>query len=279
MPLPGLDSTQTADAIDLYATGLSCQDVALTMGVGIDSVYGALVRAGIERRSLSDARRGMFARKYADRDSIILSRYQAGESMNAIAADLGTQRRIVSKVLRQNNIKLRSVTESVRLLDRDVLTERGSQGCQNNRARLGWGEELVEAALIDRGEHPVLQQSVGTKNIDIAIHPVAVEVWLSSSFPTRDDYCRKRIEYLADRGWWVFYVFVSRRTKLLDVDLVADQAVDFRELAQGDPSSLREHRVIRGSGELVARCRDDLEHLPLVPSLVDGGDIGSVDDG
>ena len=125
--------------------------------------------------------------------------------------------------------------------------------------------------MLDFGAGPTVHRMVPfvpyVRNIDIAIAPIAVEVWLSSSSPLEDPYCRGRIKHLSDLGWASCYVLVSRRTRTL-LPAVADKIVAIHDAAQRDPTAPREHWVIRGCGELAATFSDDLAHGPLVPAAV-----------
>src|SRR5207237_1177233 len=100
--------------------------------------------------------------------------------------------------------------QALPLIDREkMLTARAESRPVNH---VGWGEDILFDLLVEQGEVPERQLPAGTRNIDLAIKPVAVEVWLSSISPLQDPYCRSRLEYLSDRGWWICYIFVARRT-------------------------------------------------------------------
>jgi len=135
-------------------------------------------------------------------------------------------------------------------------------GAQARSRPIGWGEQILAQWLVDRGETPDAQRPSGTRNIDLALHPVAMEVWASASFPFHDPYCRERIKDLADQGWTMFYVHVRNQILL---PTVADQIVEFCQLSRSNPASPREHRVVRGCGELAAVSGDDLDHVTVIP--------------
>jgi len=166
----------------------------------------------------------------------------------------------VNRLLEQG-ITPRNPAAARLVLNREQTATRAAESRPDH---VGWGEDTVSDWLVERGETPDLQHPVGTKNIDIAIAPVAVEIWLSSSSPLTDPYCRKRIEYLSNRGWWCCYVLISRRTKVL-LPAVADEIITFVQLARVHPTPPRQHRVIRGCGELAATFGDNLNDITVVP--------------
>lgn len=261
-----LSDDDARHAVQLYLSGLSCRAVARQTGFGVDAVLGAVRRAGATR-DLSAARKNLLSTGYRSfrRDDLpvdqITERYMNGESSTTLAAEFECDQKAIFRAVRDGGGLTRTPAQARVLIDWDATRERGALNVHQNTLKVGWGEDEVYAALCDRGETPDRQHPVGPKNIDIALSPVAVEIWLSSSLPLSDDYCRRRIEYLSDRGWTMLYVLISRRTRLLDAAAVADQVIRFREVTKSNPPTLREHRVIRGSGDLATRFGDDLNPI------------------
>ena len=98
--------------------------------------------------------------------------------------------------------------------------------------------------------------------------PVAVEVHVSGGSPlgrlsratAHATRIKKRIEYLADRGWFSVYVWISDSFPLTEG--AADEIVTLYKIAQRDLASLGKYRVIRGSGERAVVLRKDTHHRP-----------------
>lgn len=271
MPRKRPDSDRD-NIVKLYLSGLSINAVAKEMTADPKWVGSVLAKRGIERRSLSEARNNFYRRggKPANfRTGIdavdVVRRYETGECILSIASSLDTSNSVVNRILRDEGAVKRSYAEAHALIDREKMFTK----IANSKSRkVGWGEDIVYEWLANRGEIPERQKPEGVRNIDMALHPIAVEVWLSCTSPLRDPYCLKRIKYLADRGWLSCYVFVSRRTRVL-LPRVAEQIISHLYLARSQPPALREHWVIRGCGELAARASLNLDHITLIEASVD----------
>lgn len=261
--------TQRQHAIELYRSGLSMERVARALDVSGGWVSNVVRSAGVSR-GLSDAFRLRPSHPRwigALPTQEITRRYIDGESITRIASSIGVDARVIDRRLRDAGVPTRNAAQARLLINREKSAAKRAKA---GAAPVGWGEEQLCKWLIERGEAAEPQRPEGTKNIDIAVGAVAVEVWMSGSSPLSDAYCRERIKYLSDRGWWCCYVFVARRTRVL-LPIVADQIIALRQLASANPSAPREHRVIRGCGELAASFGDDLNHGPLIVPAVNCG--------
>lgn len=264
-----LDDATASYAVELYMSGSSGPAVAIRLGIDATTVLACVRRAGQPVRSIQQARqlyhpRGKNLRTDIDGRAVAV-RFLGGQSVKSLAQDLHVSGRLITRLLRDEGVATRTPAEARLLIDREQATTRGAV----SRSRMvGLGEQTLQAMLEERGEHPDPQAPVGTRNIDLAIPPVAVEVWLSSTSPLGDPYCLRRFEYLRERGWWLCYVLVSRRTGLL-IPTAAEQVIALANLARTNPTPLREHWVIRGCGELAARFTDQDNHPTLIPPAHD----------
>lgn len=257
--------------IELYRSGMTMKEIAQRFNTHKTVVGKVIRRAGISRlpteygvKSRDKATGDKRFRTDVDLQQVA-KRYLAGEPQTAIAQDLQVCHGTIKRWLKEMGIPIRSYAETRLLIER----EQASATIANSRSRrIGWGEELLYQWLIERGETPDRQRPEGVKNIDIALHPIAVEIWLSSSSPLTDTYCRERIKYLAERGWSSLYIFISRRTRVL-LPCVADEIIARYNFARSNPTAIRQHWVIRGCGEVAATFGDDLNHGPLIPPSID----------
>lgn len=201
----------------------------------------------------------------------LVRRYLSGESEKAIADDLGVGRPTIRRRLLAAGITPRgrgeamsvrmantSPDERKRLASAANTARRGSKASADELARkavtaertlqkIRNGEIGLAALLSTRGVRPDLQKACGPYNIDIALAPIAVEVHVSTTHPMRSARQRERVVYLADRGWRTLYVWLRPGTEASDA--AADEVIAHVERAQADPASVREYRVIRGTGE------------------------------
>jgi hypothetical protein len=260
-----MNSPLLLDAVELYRGGLSFREASIKTGLGTQVIKRAVKEAGINRtlhEALLLKGAKMRGKKTAPQLPLdeIKRRYLAGESTTDIAKTYNVGYGAILRRLRQQGVRIRTLAEAGKL----VREESRARRAKSIIPKVGLGEELLAKWLRQLGEVPVIQQAVGTRNVDIALWPLAVEVWLSSSSPLSDPYCRQRIKYLADRGWSSCYVFMARRTGIL-LPTVADKIISLRDQALLNPTAARQHWVIRGCGELAAAVGDDLDHGPLIP--------------
>jgi hypothetical protein len=261
-------------AIELYLSGLSGDEVALRLGRGRRWVYNAIKAAGVAR-DLKTARRAFFGRggksgcKTPRRDiplADLLRRYAEGESANSLAARYGASHAAISARLKRHSAAYRGIAEAAPLRDKH---QAAAVRAKSRVRTIGFGEDMMVQWLRDRGEVPDPQCPCGTYNIDIAIAPVAVEIVLGTSSPFQLPRLLARSKHIRDAGWWLCYVVLSQNHRTL-VPAVADQIVAFAQFARANPSAPREHRVIRGCGELAARTGDDFDNLALIPASMSG---------
>ncbi len=216
-------------------------------------------------------------------------RHERGESVLSMSRALGIDRGMVTRRLVKMGLEVRSGSEANRLRmaqlspdERRALAAPANQarrgkvfreapadrrralGTADSRSRLvGKGESELADLLVSRGLTVERQVPVYGYNLDITLGRVAVEVWWGEGYPVRHGHQARRAVDLADLGWHVAWVWLSR--KLPTGDCV-DQLVTFLDIASRSPETVRpQYRVIRGDGELVAGGQLDTDHLALVP--------------
>jgi very-short-patch-repair endonuclease len=184
----------------------------------------------------------------------IVRRYVAGESELSIANDLGISRNVVEMRLTIAHIPRRGVSAANRIrftnpIKRAITTRKA-------HFSMGRGENEVCALLEARGYKPLQQAIIDRYNIDLLLPAVVVEVHWQTGHPFYRAHDRKRLEYLTNSGWNVIYIWVTPPHPLTDT--AADYIVAFQKQTRGNPSGIGEYRVIRGTGELVASGRGNI---------------------
>lgn len=184
--------------IRLYQSGLTQRQIAVQQGRDQKWVGSVLRSAGVSRSNSQGQRLSWENGRVAyqlrtDLDSTrIAIAYQAGASMCQLAEQSDSDRKAVRRRILEAGVPIRSADEAYALIDRKKAATLRAESRPENK--IGWGEELFRHMLVERGENPDSQFPVGTKNIDLAVHPVAVEIWLSSTLPFDDPYCSERIK-------------------------------------------------------------------------------------
>jgi hypothetical protein len=212
----------------------------------------------------------------------VVSLFESGVSVKAIAESLGIARSGVQSRLKMAGIKTRSRSESMVLRMAQTSAEerqrlssaahaavRGkrrtadelrlrARNAERTLRQAGRGEAEFASMLRDLGIETTPQLAIDRYNVDLAHGAVAVEIEIGTSKDGRAA-TRCKAKDLLERGWCVVIV-AARTPERLTVAAAKDVAA-FIERADRDPSFRGEYRVIRGSGDLVTASRGDLDQI------------------
>lgn len=225
----------------------------------------------------------------------LAKRYLSGASMEQLGKEVGVDPTTLARRLRRVGVAIRdrraaqatryaqstaeqriALTAAANVASRGIKrtpeqvarsTGARAEALRATRSVVGGFEQELQAMLVKRGVNPTPQLAAGPYNIDLALPPVAVEVHVCASSPLSNARLRKRVEKLAERGWSVLYVWISKHSPL--TEKAADKVVSLVELAKRNPSTLGQHWVIRGSGEDAVVNRRDSHHRPGVGATVE----------
>src|SRR5690606_11182891 len=158
-------------------------------------------------------------------------RYEQGHSVLKMARDLNVSRPVIQRRLASLGLPIRNASEANRLRmanltvqERRKLTsaanaarrtrikfegkarrpDRAQATVNSARSRtrlIGKGEPELVDLLIARGLPVECQVPVYGYNLDIAVWPVAVEVWWGEGYPLRHGRQARRMMDIADLGW------------------------------------------------------------------------------
>jgi len=272
-PHPNLD-----DAVARYASGQPLHEVLGTTGVSKTVLYRAL-----RKRNLVQQR---------DRRSVnvgaLISAYGHGASVAELARRFEVSRHLVVERLADNGIVPRSRSESSTIRWSQMGEgQRKAQGAGAHEAVRGRGrlererrfraltrewkyrqnrpERALTAALHALGLAPHPERAVGRYNVDIAVPPVAVEIFGGRfhSAPHHTRRLRERLEYLFDQGWALYIVWDLAEAPLAPAQIAQDVAA-YVQVCRSEPPGGRRYRVVRGDGQLVAEGRDEGDDGPFV---------------
>ena len=220
----------------------------------------------------------------------IVTLYRAGVSELAIARRLGVSRRPIRRILIAQGIEPRGrgaatrvrmshltpvqrlqLTEAAHAAKRgrpnsDEALERSAQTRQRTRHHESRLEAHMAAMLNQRGIDTVAQQAIGRYNCDLGAAPVAVEIFGGNFHWHGRHLARlpKRSHDLFDRGWDILVIWAETRWPLSP--RAADYASAYIERRRREPTAIREYRVIRGDGELVAQAGPESDDRAFVPA-------------
>lgn len=262
------------DIIRLRKTGIAVNQIAKELSVPIFRVR--LVLKDVNLLGLS------FVKRHADtmEDSIV-SLFNSGKSVKAIAGILNITRGSVSLRLKRNGITGRDRSESMYLRmsqisfqDKQTLTQKANKAIRSmpkefhhasaikqalskatNLSKVGDKELFVFEQLKINGFNPIQQAPIDAYNIDVLCGSTVIEIHKEACHPHLRELYAKRIKYLLKSGFNVIYVKWSKAT---DVDSRAiDKLVTFIKFSSVNPSYRGKYWVIRGTGEtLFSGCMD-----------------------
>lgn len=114
VPWPGntLEHAEMQRTGDLYLSGLSAREVGAVVGRDCRTVLYRLERAGVPRRSKSEAMKGRARR--TEHEDRILEVYAQGANLTETARVVGVTRQTVNNVLDRNGVEIRSRSEGVK---------------------------------------------------------------------------------------------------------------------------------------------------------------------
>jgi very-short-patch-repair endonuclease len=225
-----------------------------------------------------------------DTDNLVQS-YVSGESELSIANRFGISRSVVRRLLLKSGVQPRGQSEAnIVSMSRMTPEQREARCASAHASARGRKQKLVEKVrraqtrqnrlrgvsqiesalctkLTDRGLQVVQQQAIGPYNCDIGAAPVAVEVF-GGGWHWHGRHLKRapeRIRYLLDAGWHVLMVSVTSRHPVSDA--LADYIASYVEAARSNPTAVREYRVVRGAGELMASGSANDDEISIVPAL------------
>lgn len=222
----------------------------------------------------------------------IVTRFQAGESTNALAKSYGVARHAIDRRLRAAGIEPRGQVDANRLSfstrSPDEIRRNIAAAQDAVRGVKRSPEEMIRRAQVrersprwiadhtsalemqfgrwldERGVSYVPQKAVGPYNIDFACGAVAVEInggaW--HGYGEHRERAPERYRHILTAGWNLVIVWAgARRIPLTSAS--ADAVVEF--IRDADPLLRGQHRVIWGDGVEVPSDGFDLEALADLP--------------
>ena len=158
---------------------------------------------------------------------------------------------------------------SVHTADRRARIAKTREERKTNTAPI---EVVLFRKLIGYGLDPVQQKAIGPYNCDLAVYPIAVEIW-GGGWHWHGKHRRmfeKRCRYILNAGWSIYILPVSRRDPFSESrvrDLVA-----YIKSARRDPPSPCEYRMVWSRGEWETSGTLDDDKLAIDPPFRRGND-------
>lgn len=270
----------TLDFHELYQRhlrGESVKQIAVSTRLTHDQLRRAFYKRGLVLRT---------GRDYP----ALHTRYIAGETISDLARETGimassmrrrfrelgwpvlslsdTQKRIASRRSRQERLRNTAAAHAAM---------RGSKRGHAELVRRAKTHEKFPEALITEGERELsrllqavglheitFQKSIDKYNVDIALPPIAVEIYGGAWHGTGRHAARfqERTKKILDSGWHLVIIWVEKPHYPLTLE-AARYLVTLSQFASRNPAAPCQYRVIRGTGEVVIRgCVQD-DHFPM----------------
>jgi very-short-patch-repair endonuclease len=222
--------------------------------------------------------------------------YQEGWSENRLAKHLGVSRPVIRRRLLESGVHIRSQSEAEALKWSLMTPEQRARQVEaahkaargrpktieeklklaTTRYRLGHmsSYEVIFANMLGRlGLAVIPQAPCGPYNIDLAVGPIAVEIFGGGFHMSGRHLARahERAKYLFDAGWHILAIWVDKRRYPLTIHAAEYLATWLKELRR-DPPPIGQYRVIRGNGEPVALGSANDNHITFKPAFTNGRD-------
>lgn len=291
-----IDDLDTDDLIRRYNRGESLHAMSKRFGIDRYVIRRILHEGHIQPRSMAEAMR-LTRITNLDEDKIV-SRYNAGDSAHILAGAFGVSERVIYRVLRENNVKTRTLKEANNLIhDQLTLEQRQTRATQHTVVWEGRSYPTIPVARPDALHKKALTQqqtlaqqrpderrilaalptewidgqqiAVDCYNIDFTHGTVAMEVHSTRLHPFRSEKTVSRAIDLADRGWHVIYFWPNNGSTRNITERGIAELVTWAERLNCDPSPMRQYLVIRGGGELVTAGNFNLKERALIPTSID----------
>lgn len=277
-------------ALELRSAGKSFAQIARELGRS----DGGVVRQAFKFRGIETAANHSYSppnKKPPPGD--LAQRYAAGESVLAMANRYGVARNVVTRWLDDVGLPVRTASEAMKIRmaklsppERSALAEaahaavRGSTrtdaACQRvaltkERVQYGGtpspGESALCKWLSEQSIEHERQRAVGRYNIDVVIPAanIAVEI-LGGNWHASKPIHAIRTPYLLSQGWHVLFIWDQRRFPLGRG--AYDYLVTYAKETSGNPTAMRQYRVIRGDGQLLHSGSADDDQFPVVAPTV-----------
>lgn len=247
-----------------------------------------VLRTKAERYALAGEKAAVKRRTPVDIERIVRL-YESGESEVAVGRAVGVSRMIVRRVLVNAGVSLRGYGQNAIVAARRTPEEnkaltaaankaargrvaseeervRTAQTRERNRSGVSHYEVFIEKKLRTLGIASTPQKACGRYNIDIAVGPVAMEVFGGGWHAGGRHLARapQRFSYLFDQGWCVLVVWVPGGSSTPLTLGAVEYLVAWLDEIKRDPSTARGYRVIWGSGQEIARGRPDGDELAAI---------------
>lgn len=205
----------------------------------------------------------------------IVSLYESGKSVKALAEQFFVSRSVIDNRLRERGITPRGRSDSMYLRmaqssreDRLRLTQnahaatRGTPQPEDRQIRQAQGRELskshvstraiaLASILACRGFPVTFEKACGPYNLDLAIntHSIAVEIQGGNwhAYGRHGARLNKRRKYVLGAGWHLVEVWFRAGIRE-DINAITNQIITLAESASGLDSISRQHWVMAGDG-------------------------------
>lgn len=301
-------STDLDNAVKAYQAGTNICAAAKLGHTSYETLRKILKAKGLLRTSI-ESRRIQAEKVSATRRAAnpmprdVVDMYEAGKSENAIAEHFGTSRSVVRAWLLDTPAKVRGRLEASRLRasqmtdkEKKVIMKaaqeatRGIPLSKDHKEKIAKTREKnktsmseTEILLFSWLDNNLLvryndvdlvpQKAIGPYNADIAVGPVAVEVFGGNWHSSKPGHA-KRSRYILNAGWHMVFVWVNARRSPLTA-AVADYVVAFANEMSRNPTAIRQYRVIRGDGQELSRGSINDSDISIVVPGYQGGNISS----
>lgn len=285
-------NTNINNAVKDYLSGDSCKVAATRWNTSQKTLSNYLKANGLFRSKSEIAKiksvklSANVWNKIAMPEAEIIALYESGVAEWTIAKQFNVSRQVIKRILVNNNITRRTQSEANMLFQskRTIAEKKASianaqewtrgkklpyehlcnsaKGIERSKANVSTSEKFLFDLLLDRGIVTIPQKAVGKYNIDLAVFPVAIEVFGGGWHASKPNHI-ERTRYLLNNGWNVVFVWANVVRNPLS-NGVADYIITFLDELSSNPSSISQYRVLRGDGKELSRGSMNDDNISIV---------------
>lgn len=273
------DQALIDNCVEKYRSKMTVNQISSETGVSKTVIFRAIKNAGASR-----------SRRIPLPEDEICARYTAGDSPAILAAAFGVSVMPILRILRERGVQMRSGSESNIIRAQRLTPEQRQQNAAAAHAakrgrpnamealdraavtrqarmsgRMSQTEVTIASMLRERGIDSVPQVAIGPYNCDIGAAPVAVEIfggkwhWHGAHIARSP----QRIRHILDAGWHMLAIRIAPVGDPL-TEATADYVAAYIQQARSDPSAIRQYRVVRSNGDLIAAGSAQDDDLSIV---------------
>lgn len=208
----------------------------------------------------------------------IIKSYESGVSINQLSKENSVSRSVIKRVLKSNNIQLRSQSESERIKWSNMSKQQRKRQVQKaheatrgrfvstaekikraksayfNSFKKGLYEFEIFEMLKYKGYDAVIQKNLGIYNIDLSIHkfPICIEIQSNNHNVLRSPKIFKRTKYILNSKKFLLYIIIDQSKNPILYESITNKIISYLNVLSFNKSICGKYAMIGRDGNSFA---------------------------